>query len=77
MADLDHALIEDQADIDALRRAARVLRRRGRKPDGLFPTMLRRVLTDLSDVIEDELEAHTHVETTSFGHDPKTYRGFE
>lgn len=49
-------IIEDQADIDALRRAARVLRRRSRKPDAVISRVVQRVLTDLATLIEDELE---------------------
>jgi hypothetical protein len=49
--------VEDRADIDALRRAVRVLRRRSRKPNAVILSAMRRVLTDLADTIEDELEA--------------------
>lgn len=47
---------EDRADIDALRRAARVIRRRSRKPNNILQTVIRRILTDLAETIETELE---------------------
>ena len=48
--------VEDQADIAALRRAAHVLRRRSRKRNSIVRDVLRRILNDLADTIEDELE---------------------
>lgn len=48
--------VEDRADTDALRRAARVLRRRSRKPRGILLTAISRILTDLADTIDEELE---------------------
>lgn len=51
-----HDAVEDRADIDALRRAARVLRRRSRKPDSVRQRVMQRILTDLATTIEDELE---------------------
>jgi hypothetical protein len=47
---------EDRADIDALRRAAHVLRRRSSKRHSIVRDVIRRVLTDLADIIEAELE---------------------
>jgi hypothetical protein len=52
----DARKIEDRADIDALRRAARVLRRRSRKPHSVAQRVMQRVLTDLAATIQDELE---------------------
>lgn len=47
---------QDRADIDTLRNAARILRRRSRKPDSVMQRLMQRVLTDLATTIEDELE---------------------
>jgi len=52
----DARLIEDRADVAALRRAAHVVRRRSRKPNNILQSVLRRILTDLADTIEDEIE---------------------
>jgi hypothetical protein len=49
-------IVEELADIDALRRAARVLRRRSRKPDAVVNRVMQRILTDLATTIEDDLE---------------------
>lgn len=54
--DEDARAVEDRADIDALRRAARVLRRRSRKPDAVMQRVMQRILTDLATTIEDDLE---------------------
>jgi hypothetical protein len=56
MNDTEARRIEDQADIDALRHAAHVLRRRSRKRTSLIRDRIRRILTDLAQTIEDELE---------------------
>lgn len=47
---------EARADIAALRRAAYVLRRRSRKRTSPIRDALRRILFDLADTIEEELE---------------------
>lgn len=56
MTDVEARRIEDQADIAALRRAAHVLRRRSRKRTSLVRDHLRRILNDLADTIEEELD---------------------
>jgi len=55
MTDQEMRAVEDRADIEALRRAAHVLRRRSRKRHSIVRDALRRVLTDLADTIEDEM----------------------
>jgi hypothetical protein len=57
----DALAISVDSDADSLRRAAAILRRRSRKPDGLWMRVLVRVLTDEAEKIEAEEAVPTAV----------------